>query len=428
MIKFFPLFLFFTFFYAQSSFAQENYLEGKVIFQSGDTLEGYIDYRNWSKNPLQVLFKESLDHDPSSFLPGDIRAFHVEKERYVSAEVDIEVSPVAQARLTIDSAFQYEQTMGFLQVLIEGPKSLYYLKDIHNKEQFYILREGKFELLRFKKYLRHIMQAIPNQDYWVRETQVIETQDHVLQLLSYLGDCANIDYELRNLDFDKKNLKGLFRNYYSCMGHLPAYQKGDEKVYIKTGIIAGLSFTHFQLISSSGNSLKNINYPLSLNPSLGISVEFVLPRNRRRWSFNTELLFINYKVVGTFEDIKSEGDHSLITTTFGQACLKLNAMPRYTRPIGNVSLYLQAGVSNGLRLREINHKKTEHWFFSTFSTEEDKLIAATQKIETELLFGLGARYKRYFLEGRYEMGNVPSYNLALKGDLARVYVLMGYRF
>ena len=38
----------------QKTFSQENYLPGYVIKQDADTLYGYLDYRNWEKNPNKI--------------------------------------------------------------------------------------------------------------------------------------------------------------------------------------------------------------------------------------------------------------------------------------------------------------------------------------------------------------------------------------
>ncbi|MFZ4726623.1 MAG: hypothetical protein ACOYMD_14400, partial [Paludibacter sp.] len=41
-------------------YSQENYVKGFIIKQNGDTLNGLVDYRNWSVNPKQIQFKKSV--------------------------------------------------------------------------------------------------------------------------------------------------------------------------------------------------------------------------------------------------------------------------------------------------------------------------------------------------------------------------------
>lgn len=41
---------------SQITLAQKNLQPGAVITSRGDTLKGFIDYRNWEKNPIAIDF------------------------------------------------------------------------------------------------------------------------------------------------------------------------------------------------------------------------------------------------------------------------------------------------------------------------------------------------------------------------------------
>ena len=45
----------------QLAFSQENYIPGYVIKNNNDTVFGFVDYRNWSKNPVMVKFKKNIE-------------------------------------------------------------------------------------------------------------------------------------------------------------------------------------------------------------------------------------------------------------------------------------------------------------------------------------------------------------------------------
>src|SRR5689334_16185743 len=60
------------------SFAQSNYKPGYVVNTKGDTLRGYINYREWGVNPDAIEFKSSLsDKDSKTFTPSDISCFNI---------------------------------------------------------------------------------------------------------------------------------------------------------------------------------------------------------------------------------------------------------------------------------------------------------------------------------------------------------------
>ena len=40
------------------AYSQENFVAGSIIKLNGDTVKGYVDYRNWERNPNQIKFKE----------------------------------------------------------------------------------------------------------------------------------------------------------------------------------------------------------------------------------------------------------------------------------------------------------------------------------------------------------------------------------
>src|SRR5580704_2539084 len=66
-------------------FAQPNYHEGFVVKNNGDTLKGYIDYREWVYSPTSIEFKPSNGNDITKFGPEAIKSFQIKGfENYIS--------------------------------------------------------------------------------------------------------------------------------------------------------------------------------------------------------------------------------------------------------------------------------------------------------------------------------------------------------
>ncbi len=82
----------FVLFIFQTSFCQENYLPGYIITLKGDTLHGFIDYRNWDRNPDKISFKEKLSDNKLIYSSLIIKGFGVLDEIYESAIVETEIS------------------------------------------------------------------------------------------------------------------------------------------------------------------------------------------------------------------------------------------------------------------------------------------------------------------------------------------------
>ncbi|HTD41168.1 MAG TPA: hypothetical protein VK671_11145, partial [Mucilaginibacter sp.] len=72
------IFLFFVFLLSSLSYAQSNYKPGYVVDLKGDTLKGFIDYREWGSNPNAIDFKTTVtDKESKRFSPADINYFNI---------------------------------------------------------------------------------------------------------------------------------------------------------------------------------------------------------------------------------------------------------------------------------------------------------------------------------------------------------------
>ncbi|WP_426669647.1 hypothetical protein ACPPVU_00090 [Mucilaginibacter sp. McL0603] len=67
-------------------FAQTNFHQGYVVKTNGDTVKGYIDYREWSESPISVDFKATKDDQQTQqFDPTTARGFGVNgMETYIT--------------------------------------------------------------------------------------------------------------------------------------------------------------------------------------------------------------------------------------------------------------------------------------------------------------------------------------------------------
>lgn len=399
------------------AYSQENFLPGYVIELNGDTLNGLIDYRNWGKSPEKINF-QGPGGEEQLYSPSQIRAFGVEDERYVSAVVDTEISPVQSGKILPEPQLRLETDTAFLQTMISGPRSLYYYKDEDGKEHFYIRKDGAFELLIYKKYSEQVDG----------EKVIKEIREYAGQLREYLSDCPDIVSETKNADYRKGSLEKVLLAYYDCTAEEMDFQKTSEKIRVEFGALAGVSSTSLNFKSDNFAALVNTEYPASLGFAGGFSFDVIFPRNRGKWSLNNELLFSSYRVSGRYEDIQSEEQYTITTTEIGFAYLKLNNMIRYKHPFPGFFLFFNAGISNGFAIGETNEMVRESRLFTQIRTEEGAAIEDARKFEQGLLLGLGGKWNRYSAELRYERGNGMSNFSGLNSLTNRFFFLLGYSF
>lgn len=417
IIQFFTAFTFLTFI-GSTTFSQEKFVSGYVVDQLGDTLRGYIDYRNWGINPEKVLFKVDLNSDSKVFTPADIREFSVNGEIYFAATVDVETTPTGTDDLKFDAELKIEKQTVFLQTLVNGDKSLFFLKTDKGRENFYIKENGMFTLLIYKRYLKNQQGT----------SVAIENKRFLGQLTYYLKDCAEIESKIKKTEYTITGLMRLFSAYGKCTSSNISFEKKEDKFGFELLAIAGCSFTNLSFSGKDFAYLEFAGYEQSTNVSLGASFNIILPRNNGKWSIYNELLFSSFSVDGFYNDYESDLKYVKYYTKLEYSYLKMNNMIRFKYPFGHFSLFVNGGMSNGFVISEKNYLKRESMFYTIENTEETKAIEEIRKYEQGYVLGLGSSYKNISLELRYEKGNGMSSFKNLNSTTKRIYLLVGYKF
>jgi hypothetical protein len=404
------------------SLGQENYLPGYIVALDGDTLNGYVDYRNWERNPNKISFKQKNGEGILSYTPMDIRGFGVSDEIYESAVIKTEISPVSTMELKYNKELDIRTDTAFLQAVVKGVKSLYFYKNKLGKEQFYIWKDAGYELLVYKKYLKDVDGR----------SVIVENKKYIGQLTIYLGECATIQDKITGADYQKNSLEKIFLAYYMCTQAEIRFHKKTEKLTNSFGVIAGASFSSLTFRSGDEEEafayLINANYKMSVNFTAGLFFDLILSRNHGKWSICNELIFTSYKADGRYDEYESVNKYTYTYTTLGYTYLKMNNMVRFKYPVGKLFIYLNAGISNGYAIIEKNYKKTESKLYTQERVEEGKALNDTRRYEFGLNVGLGTKFKRYSFEIRYENANGMSTSVYLKSTTNRLYLLLGFKF
>jgi hypothetical protein len=397
------------FFGCQMVFSQENYLTGNIVEINGDTVHGYIDYRKWDFNPENISFKENLSSNEIKYTPLDIKGFSVLNEKYESALVNIEISPMDISNLDNNPNPELESKVAFLQAIIQGRKSLYYYKNNERKEFFYIKNDSVYELLNYKKYLND------------QNGKISENKRFIGQLTIYLNDCKEIQSNLNETEYQRWSLEKLFDAYNKYTNSEMKFNKVDVKVLFEKGALAGASLTSVKFYGESFPYLVNGNFNQPINFTAGLFLDVIVPGTHKKWSLNNELMFSSYSISGSYNNTVTQ-----ITTnsTLGFSYIKMNNMIRFRFPVGGVFVYFNVGLANGLIVSETNKMQ----LVSTYRTLDYKAINETRKWENGFITGAGVKYKKYSFEIRYEKGNGMSTIEPLRSTVNRFTLTLGYRF
>jgi hypothetical protein len=121
------------------SSAQSNYKPGYVVNLKGDTIKGFIDYREWLTNPNSINFKTTLADKIQKQSTGDIIAFTVSGlESYQLYAGSITMDSTDPNHISEGRDSSRKDVSVFLKVLQKGPRlALYtYVDDI--KTRFFV--------------------------------------------------------------------------------------------------------------------------------------------------------------------------------------------------------------------------------------------------------------------------------------------------
>ncbi len=418
--------LLFLAFISHTTYSQVNFKQGYVITLAGDTIHGFIDYRNWAANPEKISFKENSDSKNVYYTPLDIRSFSVLDELYESAIVETEISPSNIQNLDFGSELKLETDTAFLQAMIIGEISLYYYFNSYGNSQFYVKTDSLLELLAYKKYTKIV--KVENTTLETKATKILENTRYIGQLMHYLNDCPNIKSMIENTKYTKKSMLELFDYYYNCTHSKLDFKKSTEKARTEFGIVVGLSLTSLSFNGSIRPDLYDADFQPSTNFSAGLSLNLVIPRTNSKWSIYNELAFSSYMVDGHHLNYDNANKYTVTKTSIGYSYLKMVNMARFIYPINHFSFFLNAGLSNGFGFNETNYQQQEITLYTTYRVEEVKALMETRKFEYGYLLGVGSKYRRYSFEFRYEIGFGMSEYINLEAKTRKLFFLFGYNF
>jgi len=401
----------------ESTFAQKNIQPGYIVNLSNDTVRGFIDYKNWDKNPDKIDFYTSAETAATEYQPVQLKSFAVSGETYVSAVVEMDDSPYRTEDLKEGIKYNIITDTVFLLTLVKGEKSLYYFMDNKAKVHFYIPGSKGFELLLFKQYLRR--------DEITGDLKVAKIVTFAGQLNLYLQDCSSIGTKLKLLKYERKSLVNLFQYYYDCTQKKMLTQNTAVSRTHEIGVLTGVSFTSLKYLSGMPY-LTDADFPVSTNFSAGLFYNILFPRNFGRLSISNEVLYNSFLT----ECYYTDDNNTAVTTRIGLSYIIMHNMVQYKFPMAKADFFLKGGVSVGFGFNETNYQK----FDETLSQRpsEGEAFNKMSKAYLGVNVGMGLDYKKFTLQGRYVLGfNKSDFTASYTAVNSRTnigYILLGYEF
>lgn len=305
--------------------AQTNFQPGYVVSATGDTIRGEVDLRDSRTSAQHCRFRPSPPAAVVDYAPGELRAYGYPARHlhYRAFTVPVEDEP-AQLR--------------FLEVLVDGTASLYFLRDETDRQAYYVLSPSVLIA-----QLRHgyVMVQSEGHNYTEEQTSYRNT------LAKALVGCASAMTRLPRLSYSESALHSVVVQYNNCHNEPAASTKehaGDTHVFF--GLMGGVAH---QRLNYSG--FPYVVIPPSPASHTGFVVGPTLRISSRRLSEKVFLVVSLLYEPEKFE-VSDAGPYSTnYISKFDLAYLRAPLLVRYTLPKQRIAPFFEAGVDVGYALK-----------------------------------------------------------------------------
>ncbi len=270
------------------SSAQNNYKAGYIVTTKGDTVIGFINYREWEYNPSKIEFKTAInasaktEHTTESIIAFAINGFESYRRFTLPVSQDqIEYSNLSQG---IDSTTVSKTA--FFQIIAKGENVTLYTYSDRTKQRFFISEKDQppYELI-------YHMYIDPN-----GLNHVLTDAGYKKQLLKLAAKYQSAQPEfytqIQEADYKYADIIKIV-NKINGLNDLTEEQKHLSKPGAEYFITGGINSSTIRL-----SGIDNINYTLSsssLFPQIGGGMNLYLNKDVGRLVFRPEIYFSGSK-------------------------------------------------------------------------------------------------------------------------------------
>ena len=326
----------FLFLLPLTSIAQSNYKPGYVVTLKGDTLHGFIDYKEWGRNPKDIRFKNSLSTGAAEgFSTKNAGAFAVTGLEYYQCFVlSISQDQVDMGKLETKPDSSYLTDTVFLRIIAKGKHLTLYSYTDNIKPRYYVLETGENlpQELSFHAYFN------PNESASVQYINRFRTQ---------LENLAQ-KYEVNT---DKTQEQIVRANYAEAdlikiadvINGTSSRQFNTQKLF-GTRLFIGIGVNYnTQVFAGDNTSQGDISFPqkTTITPKISAGLDFFPNKNVQRLFLRAEVSFTvdNYNLSNTMA-----GD--VLNLSFNQ--YMVSVIPQIFYNVYNtesLKVFLNVGVS-----------------------------------------------------------------------------------
>ncbi|MDX5422930.1 MAG: hypothetical protein LPK07_07035 [Hymenobacteraceae bacterium] len=319
-----------------SVIAQVVYKPGAVILNSGETLKGYLGFAGEVQAAQELLYKPSLASAPTAYTPSDAAVYSFDQGKMYESY----------------SIGQGQQL--FLEVLVKGPASLFFLKERGGNERFFIRREQE-QLMELIEETRSINNS--------GKMYKVTVKPYIGVLNIAFAGCDEVQRRADKVRLDQHSLKKVVNDYNSCVA--PEQQSyvnsDDKKPVVNFGLLTGGSATQLVFVGHPSEERFYGDFDLAANLTGGITLDLSVPKVSEKLSLHTGVTYIRFKTESYKKAHGIHGNAGLMEehyVDFQGDILRMPFMLRYTYPEGKIRPYVNVGPNLSYMLNVSGERNT----------------------------------------------------------------------
>lgn len=429
------------------TFAQKNYQPAIVIKNNGDTLEGYIDYREWYVNPNQIQFKTKDKKNVEKYRPQDIQAFMVGGDLYKSKSVDVERISNLQTFATVVYYTNpvVNDSLVFLRTLSQGKAHLYSLVHSGGLTSYYLQKDTAKPALLVYRNIPYLIEkdnsanaSEPNKAGNIKDVRSVKKDTLITQSLLFRQQIAQILSEfpprpsdIKNLPYRAQSISKLvndYNRYFSNDYKTNVINSSLDRLKIKFGVNAGYISSTLGVVVNG--SFSNDIFNLKGNGyGVGATVQYILPRMRKKWSIVNDLVFSSIQLKGYEETTLN--NLTITTSEFDISNFRIYTQVRYrVLSLNNWDLFVNAGIFHSFLIKaENSFSQTSPDFPSSNRSGVIIKEEVLRPVKYGIVAGLGVKLNGKFqLESRIDRQSGLSQAIGISSLLTNFRIMGTYFF
>lgn len=365
----------------RQGFSQDDLRKGFIITQEGDTITGYVLYKENDSRFRSCLFQKDLNSEPTTYDPTQLFGYGFQSDRlYISKEI------------TIDSV----KGTYFTEVLVQGKASL-------------LLIYRKFFLVDSEN---SIFELYKTESEIVNEKgRFMRTNNMFIGILNWkFSDCNKINKRaIETTRLEEKSLTKIFELYNSCFS---IQQKSFKSAKAWTRIFVGLSggFAHTTLNKLEStyfyDNIDEDQFEKDLGLFGGISFIFMSPRISERLNLNVDLF---YQQISHESLIANPSSYETIFLEYNSLQIPVSFSYVFNNSRRKIKPSFEIGLNFNYVINSTSYWQYEQVTTTTVLTDRIYDAIVTKKVFMAPFIGVSAFKElsdraRVFLKFRYQYG------------------------